>query len=70
MWMVALDFDRDGQISILGGGDCAPFNPHRHAGAPDIPGNGIDEDCDGTDRPPMFLPKPVNRSFGSAVRSP
>jgi arylsulfatase A-like enzyme len=48
-WVLALDFDRDGQISVLGGGDCAPFDPHRRTGAPDIPGNHIDEDCDGTD---------------------
>lgn len=46
---LALDFDRDGQISVLGGGDCAPFDPRRHAGAVDIPGNHLDEDCDGTD---------------------
>jgi arylsulfatase A-like enzyme len=46
---LALDFDRDGQISVLGGGDCAPFDPRRHSGAIDIPGNHIDEDCDGAD---------------------
>jgi arylsulfatase A-like enzyme len=47
--LLALDFDRDGQINVLGGGDCAPFDARRHAGAVDIPGNRIDEDCDGTD---------------------
>ena len=63
-WVLALDVDRDGQISTLGGGDCAPFDPRRYTGAPDVPGNGIDEDCDGSDmtlqalsvRPPMQIP--------------
>jgi arylsulfatase A-like enzyme len=58
-WTLALDFDRDGQISVLGGGDCAPFDPKRYTGAPDIPGNGIDEDCDGADASPEWLrPRP------------
>jgi choline-sulfatase len=52
-WTAALDFDRDGQLGILGGGDCAPFDPQRYTGALDIPGNGIDEDCDGAD---LMLP--------------
>jgi len=66
-WTAALDFDGDGQLNILGGGDCAPFDPTRYTGAPDIPGNGIDEDCDGIDarsewlkaRPPVGIPSTV-----------
>lgn len=54
-WVFAMDFDRDGQISMLGGGDCAPFDPQRYTGAPDRPGNRIDEDCDGADLPSEAL---------------
>jgi choline-sulfatase len=58
-WTLALDFDGDGQIGMLGGGDCAPFDARRHTGAHDIPGNGIDEDCDGVDLAPVGIePRP------------
>jgi choline-sulfatase len=58
-WTQALDFDGDGQISVLGGGDCAPFDPRRHRGAVEIPGNGVDEDCDGADLPAQIIrPRP------------
>jgi arylsulfatase A-like enzyme len=60
-WTAALDFDGDGQIGVLGGGDCAPLDPRRYAGAVDIPGNRIDEDCDGADLArelPRIRPRP------------
>ncbi|HUH02318.1 MAG TPA: sulfatase [Kofleriaceae bacterium] len=47
------DFDRDGASSLLGGGDCAPFDGDRGPRAREVPGNGIDEDCDGKDLPRM-----------------
>ena len=40
-----VDWDHDGYASLLGGSDCAPWNPRVHPGANDIPGNGIDENC-------------------------
>lgn len=43
------DLDGDGFSSLLGGGDCAPFQGNIYPGAVDIPGDGIDQDCSGED---------------------
>jgi len=45
----ALDRDGDGYMHGFAGGDCAPDDPGISPAAVDIPGNGIDEDCDGYD---------------------
>lgn len=44
-WRQLTDLDRDGYGVTLGGGDCAPFNPHRNPGMPEILDNGQDENC-------------------------
>ena len=60
----ALDFDHDGYARLLGGGDCDDDDPGIHPGAVDMPGDGIDQDCDGHDsklaklEPATFAPVP------------
>jgi arylsulfatase A-like enzyme len=52
------DLDGDRYSSIFGGRDCAPFDVSLSPGRPEIPENGIDEDCSGKDAtwpPPLEL---------------
>jgi arylsulfatase A-like enzyme len=53
----ASDRDRDGASAWFAGGDCAEGNAKVGPAADDIPGNGIDEDCSGSDAAPV-LAKP------------
>ena len=44
------DEDGDGHRSSMNGGaDCNDSNPDVHPDAVDLPGDGIDQDCDGAD---------------------
>jgi arylsulfatase A-like enzyme len=51
---LAFDGDRDGAATVLGGGDCNDGLATVHPAAAEVPGNGVDEDCDGRD---LALPR-------------
>lgn len=57
------DVDRDGASSLLGGGDCAALDASRGPHAIDVPGNHIDEDCDGVDAWPWQRGGPMLERF-------
>jgi arylsulfatase A-like enzyme len=45
------DRDGDGYSALFGGGDCDDSRADVYPGAEDIPGDGIDQDCEGGDAP-------------------
>lgn len=49
------DLDHDGHASLLGRGDCRPFDSTVHPGAPEVAGDGIDGNCLGGDPSPASV---------------
>jgi choline-sulfatase len=47
----ATDHDGDGYSALFGGGDCDDHRADVYPGAEDIPGDGIDQNCEGGDAP-------------------
>jgi arylsulfatase A-like enzyme len=63
-----VDLDSDGFSPLLAGPDCDDRDPAIHPEAPDPPGDGLDQDCDGADAPsvvPPPAPPPAARAWGS-----
>ncbi|MBN2197118.1 MAG: sulfatase-like hydrolase/transferase [Polyangiaceae bacterium] len=53
------DHDADGVSSRFGGGDCDDSDPAVRPGADDLPGNGVDEDCTGSDAAEVVMAPPA-----------
>lgn len=50
-----LDLDGDGYAALLAGGDCDDLDPAVGPQADEIPGNGVDDDCQGGDADPSAV---------------
>ncbi len=62
----ALDLDGDHHSVILGERDCDNSDPAVHPFALDVPGNGVDEDCDGADARPAPLAPAASPALDAA----
>jgi len=62
------DRDGDGVGAHFGGDDCDEGDSRRHPGAVDVPGDGIDQNCDGTDaRASSSVPGPTVAASSSVA---
>ena len=59
LYQGAADDDGDGYAALLGGGDCDDRQAAVHPGVREVPGDGIDQDCDGIDPVPPPEPEPA-----------
>ncbi|HEY1146475.1 MAG TPA: sulfatase-like hydrolase/transferase, partial [Allosphingosinicella sp.] len=61
------DRDHDGASPYFAGGDCDDHDKRRSPLAVDVPGNGVDEDCSGSDTPAVALSE-ASVTAGEAAR--
>ena len=64
------DHDGDGFSARFGGGDCDDTRADVYPGAEDIPGDGIDQDCEGGDAKPRRAGGQGRPSTDAAPRTP
>ncbi len=65
---VAGTADRDGD-GVGGCADCDDANALIHPGAAEVAGDGVDDDCDGTDLTPIVVPTPPTARHGCDAAS-
>jgi arylsulfatase A-like enzyme len=64
------DHDGDGFSARWGGGDCDDARADVYPGAEDVPGDGIDQNCEGGDAVASAEPEPVATPAPPAAREP
>jgi arylsulfatase A-like enzyme len=66
----ATDHDGDGFSARFGGGDCDDTRGDVYPGADDVPGNGVDENCEGGDAKQAAAPAAAAGNAGEASAAP